>query len=92
MVDLLAINPLYLVLYISIFIIIIAAIGLAVIYLKSRGKRKNDIAKIRCIIDYMKKGFKAGYTAESMVSYLMLNGWSLLDCNRALKALKRHSV
>jgi hypothetical protein len=92
MADLLAMNPLYLILYISIFIIIVVTIAIVITYSKSIKRRKNDTDKIKLIVSYMEDGFRNGYTAEDMVSYLMINGWSLIDCNRALKYLGRKPV
>jgi len=89
MVDILAMNPLHLFLYIVIFTIIITFIAIVVSYLKTLKQKRKDNEKIKLIVSYMKDGFRNGYSAEDLVSYLMLNGWSLCDCNRALKVLKK---
>jgi len=92
MVDLMSMNAWHVLLYFILFVAGIVVIAIVVSYLKVVGKRKNDRQTVAPLIDYFKGGFANKYSSEDLVSYCMLNGWSLLDCNRALKYLGRKPV
>lgn len=85
-------NPLYLLGYIIIITFIVLFIIIIITELKTLKKNKMEKNKLAPAIKYIKEGLKFGYSSEELAIHLMQNGWTLLECNRALKILKKKPV